>query len=122
MLEEGVVRVTDKVIKSPEFASEVQGVREACKALGVEKGMQLGGCSTISSELEVPNPGHVARRAEEVDTALSSLVETDFVGLFRLGKLDYDSFHLFIAGRVQEVLRQTPSDDLCLSLFVCFVM
>ncbi|CAI9265795.1 unnamed protein product [Lactuca saligna] len=35
------------------------------------------------------------RKAEEVDAALLSLTEMDFLGLFHLGKLDYDSFRQF---------------------------
>ncbi|CAI9265868.1 unnamed protein product [Lactuca saligna] len=85
MLEKGVVRIIDKVIESGEFASGVQGVCEACEALRFEKGKQLCGCSTRPGEPEVPDPGGVKRKAEEVDAALLSLAETDFAGLFRLG-------------------------------------
>ena len=92
MLEKGVVRVIDKVIESAEFASGIHGVHEACEALGFEKGKKLGGWSTIVSESGVQDHGCVARRAKEVDVALSSLAEKDFVGLFHLGKLDYDGF------------------------------
>ncbi|CAI9303718.1 unnamed protein product [Lactuca saligna] len=95
MLEKGVVHVIDKVIKSMEFASGIQGIHNAFEALVFEKGKQLGGCSTISGESEAPEPGCGVRRTEEVDTALSSLAETDFVGLFHPGELDYDSFRQF---------------------------
>lgn len=66
-----------------------------CKAMGIEKGKQLVGRSTIFSEPEAPDPVLVARRIEEVDISISSLAETDFVGHFCLGELDYDSFHQF---------------------------
>ncbi|CAI9298594.1 unnamed protein product [Lactuca saligna] len=92
MLEKGVVHVIKKVIESAELTSGIQGVREACKALGFEKGKQLSDYSTIAGEPEVPDHGCVVRRVEEVDDALSSLTEMDFVGLFRLGKLDCDGF------------------------------
>ncbi|CAI9298673.1 unnamed protein product [Lactuca saligna] len=68
-----------------EFANGVRGVREACEALGFEKEKQLSGCSTRAREPEVLDPSPVARRVEEVYVTLSSIAETDFVGLFRLG-------------------------------------
>ena len=92
---EGVARVIYKVMESAKFASGVRGVRKACEALGFIKGKRLGGFSTSIGEPEVPDLGRVVRRAEEVDAALSSLVKKDFVGLFCLGKLDYDSFRQF---------------------------
>ncbi|CAI9260296.1 unnamed protein product [Lactuca saligna] len=70
---EGVVLLNYKVIESLEFSSGIQGVRDACESLGFEKGKQLSGYSTSSGEPEVPYLGHVARRDEEVDVALSSL-------------------------------------------------
>ena len=95
VLENGVVHVIDEVIESAEVANGVPGVREACEALGFEKGKRLGGCSISVGEPDDPDPGRVARRAKEVDAALSSSSETDFAGLFRLGKLDHDSFCQF---------------------------
>ncbi|CAI9292282.1 unnamed protein product [Lactuca saligna] len=91
----GVVRIINKVIERAEFESGIQGVCQACKALGFEKRKQLGGCSTSIGESEFPDPGRVARRAEEVDATLSSLAEIDFAGLFRLGELDYDDLCQF---------------------------
>ncbi|KAL7598536.1 hypothetical protein Lser_V15G27182 [Lactuca serriola] len=95
MLEKGVVRIIDKVIENAKFSNGIQGLRKVCEALGFEKGKQLGGCSTISGESEASDPGRAERRAVEVDIALTSLAETDFAGLFRLGELDYDSFRRF---------------------------
>ncbi|CAI9287424.1 unnamed protein product [Lactuca saligna] len=101
MLEKGVVRVIVKLIKRAKFTSRIQGVRESCKALGFENRKQLGGFSTTTSEPEVPDHGCVVRMAEEVDAALSSLAETDFAGLFRLEKMDYDGFCQFCCNRVR---------------------
>lgn len=92
MLEKGAARVIDEVIKGAKFANGIQGVRRECKPLGFEKGKQLGGCSTIFGESEAPDPVRVMRMAEEVDIALTSLAKMNFMGLFRLGELDYDSF------------------------------
>ena len=92
MLEKRVVRVIDKVLESVEFARGIQVVREACEALRFEKGRQLGGYSTIFGESGVPYYGCVARRVEEVDAVISSLVETNFASRFRLEKLDYEGF------------------------------
>ena len=50
MLEKEVVRVIDKVIESAEFASRIQGVQNACKALGLEKEKQLPGRAIIFDE------------------------------------------------------------------------
>ncbi|CAI9294196.1 unnamed protein product [Lactuca saligna] len=86
VLDKGVVRVIDKVIKSAKFASRVLVVREACEALGIEKGKQLGGCSTSFGEHEVSDPVRVTRRAKEVDATLLSLAEMNFVGFFHLGR------------------------------------
>ncbi|CAI9272063.1 unnamed protein product [Lactuca saligna] len=95
ILEKGVVHVIDKVIKSVEFPSRIQGIREACEALGLEKGKQLGGCSTSVGEPEVLYPGLVVRRAEEVDTAISSLLRRISQPSFIWGKLYYDDFCQF---------------------------
>ncbi|CAI9304357.1 unnamed protein product [Lactuca saligna] len=92
MLEKGVVCIIDKVIESAKFANGIWDVCEACEALGFEKGKRMGGRSASAGEPKVPDPGCVARRAEKVDVALSSLAETYFVGLFCLGELDYDGF------------------------------
>ncbi|CAI9303315.1 unnamed protein product [Lactuca saligna] len=78
----------EKGVLASELASGIQGVCKECEALGFENGKQLGGCSIISGEPEASNPCRVASRTKEVDIALSSLAETDFVGLFRLGELD----------------------------------
>ena len=117
MLEKRVVRVIDKVLESVEFARGIQVVREACEALWFEKGKQLGGCSISARQPEVPDLGCVARRAKEVDVALSSLAETDSAGLYRLGTLDYDGFHQFCR-RPREVLPQTLRADLCFDLLL----
>ena len=90
-----MVRAIDRVIESTEFAEGVQGVCGACEVLVFEKGRQLGECSTSSDKSEVPIPGQVSSRAKEVNTALMSFVETNFVGLFRLWELDYDGFRQF---------------------------
>lgn len=87
-----MVCVIDKVIESAEFASEIRGVCRACEALGFGNGKRLDGRSATSGEPEVPDPGCVARKAEEVDVTLSSFAEMDFTRLFRLGELDYDGF------------------------------
>ncbi|CAI9280896.1 unnamed protein product [Lactuca saligna] len=55
--QKGVVRVIDRVIESAEFAKGVQDAREACEVLGFEKGRQMSGCSTSSSNYEVSGPG-----------------------------------------------------------------
>ncbi|CAI9298177.1 unnamed protein product [Lactuca saligna] len=112
MLEKGVVHVIDKVIDSVEFSNGIQGVREACEALRFEKGKQLGGCSTIAGEPEVLDPSRVTRRAEDMDTTLSFFAETNFVGLFRLGKLDYDGFHQFCCTRRASAVDPPPSDNI----------
>lgn len=121
-LEKGVVRVIDKVIESAKFDNGIRGVCEACEALRFEKGKRVGGCSTRGGEPEVPDPGRVARMAEKVDAAISSLAETDFAGLFCLGKLDYDSFCQFVVGRIREVLPQTLRADFVSCLFACCVI
>ncbi|CAI9285183.1 unnamed protein product [Lactuca saligna] len=92
MLKKVVVRVINKVIDNAEFASEIQGVLEACESLRFKKGKRMGSCSIRVGEPEVPDPSCVARRATKLDAALSSLAETNFVGLFRLEELDYDDF------------------------------
>ncbi|CAI9283924.1 unnamed protein product [Lactuca saligna] len=93
-------------IKEEVHVSEVD--RQSGEALGFEKGKQLGGFSTSFGEPEVPNPSRVARRAEEVDVALSSLAETNFAGLFCLGKLDHDNFHQFCG---MSKLKDSSSDS-----------
>ncbi|CAI9275841.1 unnamed protein product [Lactuca saligna] len=95
VLQKGVVRVVKKVIESSEFSKWVLDVREACEALGFEKRRLLSGCSASSGKSEVSDPDQVASRAKEVNTALTSFAETDFVGLFRLGELGYDGFRQF---------------------------
>ncbi|CAI9266098.1 unnamed protein product [Lactuca saligna] len=92
---EGVVCVIDKVIESVEFAKGVHDVHEACESLGFKKGRQLSGCSRSSSKSEVSGPSQVASMSTEVNSALTSFVETHFVGLFHLGELDYDEFLQF---------------------------
>ncbi|CAI9292801.1 unnamed protein product [Lactuca saligna] len=90
-----VVRVMDKVIETMEFSSGIQGMQKACEDLELEKGKQLAYRPTTSSDSDAPDPGFVSRRAKEVDISFSSLAETDFVGHFHLGELNYDSFCQF---------------------------
>ncbi|CAI9275790.1 unnamed protein product [Lactuca saligna] len=110
----GVVRVIDKVIESAKFASGIHGVRRAFEALGFEKWKQLHSCSSMSRQSESLNPGYAARRTKEVDIALLSLANTDFVGLFRLWELDYDNFRQFCR---RSGPRGSSSDSK--DLFVC---
>ncbi|CAI9287610.1 unnamed protein product [Lactuca saligna] len=99
------IHVSSLTLEKGVLASELARIcqrdlrfRKTCGALGFEKGIQLGGCSTIASESGVSDHGYIARSAKEVVAALSSLVETDFEGLFLLGKLDYDSLRQFCCG------------------------
>ncbi|CAI9260281.1 unnamed protein product [Lactuca saligna] len=84
VLENGMVRVINKVIASEEFSSGIQGLQKACEALGLENGKQLACRPTTSSESNAPDLDHVSGKVEAVDVALSSLSETDFAGHFRL--------------------------------------
>ncbi|CAI9294431.1 unnamed protein product [Lactuca saligna] len=81
-----------KVLQGALANTKEEDVCEACEAIGFEKVRQLDGCTTSSGKSEVPGPGQVVIRAKEVNTALTSIAEMDFVGLFRLGELDYDGF------------------------------
>ncbi|CAI9283794.1 unnamed protein product [Lactuca saligna] len=96
-----------RVIEITEFAKGVQDVWEAYEAVGFEKGRQLSECSTSSGKYEVPSPGQVTSRTKEVNTALTSFVETKFASLFCLGELDYDGFRQFCGKRS---LRGSSSD------------
>ena len=93
-----MVHVINRVIESAKFSKGIHGIRDAYEALGFEKGNQLSGCSIFSGKFEAPGPSHIMSRSKEVDIALTSLAETNFVGLLHLGELYYDGFRQFCGG------------------------
>ncbi|CAI9299474.1 unnamed protein product [Lactuca saligna] len=85
VLQKGVVRVVDRVIKSSEFALRIRRVKAAYVAASVEKGKQVACTQSVGNSPGSSNPDTVAQSIDTMHAAIRAFAETDFMSYLHFG-------------------------------------
>ena len=88
ILHDGLYRIVDKVIESPHFLKGLVHVQATCMESGVEQGKgdlrELVVARKFDPKVEVD----VATKTREMEDAIATFTDTDFVGYLHLGDID----------------------------------
>lgn len=109
ILGDGLSRVMDRLIESAQFLQGSVLVKEPCVAVGVEQGKRIVWEQVSAGEVDPKSEENVVARAQEMEDALVTFMETDFVGHLCLGTLDVAGLrNLYQESQNEE---SSPGDD-----------
>lgn len=92
LLQKGVVRVADWVIKNVDFLLGVRRIKAACMAAGVEGGKQVVRVQVATVKFTLGEPSAVVEHTQAMHASVKTFMDTNFTSYLRLGELNVEGF------------------------------
>lgn len=94
LLQKGVIRVVDKVVKSNVFSVRVKRMKATCMVIGVEGGKQVVREQVASWMFDPGESGVILELIHTIHASVKDFMKTNFALYLRLGELDLGGLHL----------------------------